>query len=486
MKLLLKIAALSAALVTVLVLAGCASVGPNYHEVKPAAPQLQGLDASQESNAQFQAAWWKQFNDPTLDALIQRAAANNLDLRMAVARLHESRALLGSAKSDQLPTVDTDLNYTRSREQEPGFTSQRTTVTTYQAGFDASWELDLFGGVRRSVEASRADLGASEAELHDAQVSLLAEVARNYFELRGSQLRLDIAKRDIENQQQTVHLTEVRNQLGSGSEQDVASAKARLSAVQAQLPMLQTQVSASEFRLAVLLGERPGELDIDVSPKSFTPIAINLPIGDAGDVLARRPDVHVAEREYAAATARIGVAKADFFPHIALGGFLGFLAGRSNDFGSPSTRAWSLAPSISWPGLNVQRVRANLHASEARADAAQANYQQTVLLAIEDIDNAVTGFNQQRVRVNHLIEQATQSKRAADLAQVRYQEGATSFLELLDAERTQLSAEDDLAQGEAAINTRAVALYKALGGGWQACGDERCSAIAKADPSVAP
>jgi outer membrane protein, multidrug efflux system len=304
--------------------------------------------------------------------------------------------------------------------------------------------------------------------------------------LRGSQLRLDIAQRDIDNLQQTTHLTEVREQLGSGSEQDVASAKARLSAVQAQLPVLQTEVSASEFRLAVLLGERPGELDIDVSAKSFTPIAISLPIGDAGDVLTRRPDVRIAEREYAAATARIGVAKADFFPHITLGGFLGFLAGSSNNFGGPSTRAWSLAPSISWPGLNIQRVRANLHASEARADAAQANYQQSVLLAIEDIDNAVTGFNQQRVRVNHLIDQSTQSKRAADLARVRYEEGATSFLELLDAERTQLSAEDDLAQAEASINTRAVALYKALGGGWQACGDEHCSAVAQAVANAAP
>ncbi|RAN75798.1 RND transporter [Bacillus sp. SRB_336] len=477
MKTMLKVVALAAALA----LAGCASVGPNYHEVKPAAPQLQGLDAAQENNTQFQASWWKQFNDPVLDALIQRAAANNLDLRIAVARLHESRALLSGSKADQFPTIDTNVNYTRSRGQQPGFSDQRSTTTTYQAGFDASWELDLFGGVRRSVEASGADLGASEAALHNAQVSLLAEVARNYFELRGSQLRLDIARRDIESQQQTVHLTDLRQQLGSGSEQDVASAKARLAAVQAQLPLLQTQASASEFRLAVLLGERPGELDIDVSPKSFTPIAISLPIGDAGDVLSRRPDVRMAEREYAAATARIGVAKADFFPHVTLGGFLGFLSGRSNDFGSPATRAWSLAPSISWPGLNMQRVRANLHASEARADAAQANYQQSVLLAIEDIDNAVTGFNQQRVRVDRLIEQGTQSKRAADLARVRYQEGATSFLELLDAERTQLAAEDDLAQAEAAINTRAVALYKALGGGWQACGDERCSAVAKAD-----
>ena len=477
MKSLLKIAALSAALI----LAGCASVGPDYHVAKPTAPQLQGLDAAQENAAQFQAAWWKQFNDPTLDALIQHAAANNLDLRIAVARLHESRALLSGAKSDRLPTIDTDVDYTRSRGQQPGFSNRRRTVTTYQAGFDASWELDIFGGVRRSVEAAGADLDASEAALHDAQVSLLAEVARNYFELRGSQLRLDIARRDIDNLHLTVHLTEVRQQLGAGSEQDVASAKARLSAVQAQLPLLQTQVNAGEYRLAVLLGERPGELDVDVSPKSFKPIAVSLPIGDAGDVLARRPDVQMAEREYAAATARIGVAKADFFPHIVLGGFLGFLSGRSNDFGSPATRAWSLAPSISWAGLNVQRVRANLHASEARADAAQANYQQAVLLAIEDIDNAVTGFNQQRVRVDHLIEQGTQSKRAADLARVRYREGETSFLELLDAERTQLAAEDDLAQAEAAIDTRAVALYKALGGGWQACGDEHCSAVARAD-----
>lgn len=481
MKSLLKIAALSAALVTVLVLAGCASVGPDYHAVKPATPQLQGLDAAQENVAQFQAAWWKQFNDPILDALIQRAAANNLDLRIAVARLHESRALLSGAKSDQLPTIDTDIDYTRSRGQQPGFSDQRSTVDTYQAGFDASWELDLFGGVRRSVEASRGDLGASEAALRNAQVSLLAEVARNYFELRGSQLRLDIACRDIDNQHQTVHLTEVRQQLGAGSEQDVASARARLAAVQAQLPVLQTAVSASEFRLAVLLGERPGELDIDLSPKDFKPIAVNLPLGAAGDVLARRPDVQMAEREYAAATARIGVAKADFFPHITLGGFLGFLSGRSNDFGGASTRAWSLMPSISWPGLNVQRVRANLHASEARADAAQANYQQSVLLAIEDIDNAVTGYNQQRVRVGHLIEQETQSRRAAELARVRYQEGETGFLELLDAQRTQLAAEDDLAQAEAAIDTRAVALYKSLGGGWQACGDERCSAVAKND-----
>jgi multidrug efflux system outer membrane protein len=205
-----------------------------------------------------------------------------------------------------------------------------------------------------------------------------------------------------------------------------------------------------------------------------------LPIGENGDVLARRPDVRVAEREYAAATARVGVAKADFFPHITLGGFVGFLAGRSNDFGGPASRAWSYMPSITWNGLNVERVRSQLHASQARAQAAEANYQRTVLQAVEDVDNAVNNYNAEHARVEQLLAQAQQSRRAAELARVRYQEGATGYLELLDAERVQLSAEDALAQSESAIDTRAVALYKALGGGWQACDDAKCSNIALA------
>ena len=469
-----------------LALAGCASVGPDYQPPSAAPMQLQGMDAARENHARFQAQWWKQFGDPTLDALIRRAAAGNLDLRIAVARLAESRALLGGAKSQRWPSVDAGIDYRRSDEQQPGFTTQRVPVSSYQAGFDASWELDLFGGVRRSVEAARADLGASEAELQDAQVSLFAEVARNYFALRGTQQRQAIARRNIANQGDTLKVIRARAEAGTASEQDVASASAQLSAVQAQLPLLDMQARASEYRLAVLLGERPGELDVDVSPRDFRPIATVLPIGAAGDVLARRPDVRAAERAYAAATARIGVAKADFFPHLSLGGFLGFLAGRSNDFGSPSTRAWSIAPSITWSGLNVQRVRANLRASEARADAAQANYRRTVLEAIEDVDNAVVGYNQQHARVEKLIEQARDSRRAADLARIRYTEGATGFLELLDAERVQLAAEDALVQGEADIDTRAVALYKSLGGGWQACGDARCAQVAQAAAAAAP
>jgi multidrug efflux system outer membrane protein len=221
-------------------------------------------------------------------------------------------------------------------------------------------------------------------------------------------------------------------------------------------------------------------LDIDLSPQKFAPIDVALPIGNAGDVLTRRPDIRIAERDLAAANARIGVAKADYYPHITLGGFLGFLSGRSNDFGGPSSRAWTLAPSITWSGLNVQRVRSNVKASEARADAALANYQRTVLRALEDVDNALVSYNLQRDRVQKLIDQVAQSRRAADLARVRYNEGAADFLQLLDAERTQLAAEDALADGQAAINLRAVSVYKALGGGWQACANERCDQLAAA------
>ena len=468
------------ALASALLLAGCITVGPDYkHPVeKPVA--LQGVDAAQQSPINFQANWWAQFHDTTLDALITRAAKNSPDLKIALARLNQSRALLGTARSQQLPDIEAQTSYSRSREQQPGFTTGRETITNYQAGFDASWELDLFGGVRRSVEAARADSQAGEASLQDAQVTLFAEVARHYFDLRGTQLRLDVARRDIDNQRDSLKLIKSRADVGTGSDQDVASARARLAAVEAQLPVLETQAQADTFRLAVLLGERPGELDIDLSPKTFHPINTSLPIGNAGDVLARRPDIRVAERELAAANARIGVAKADWFPHISLGGFVGFLAGRSNDFGGAESRAWSVAPSISWAGLNVQRVRSGVKASEARADEAKANYERTVLGALEDVDNALVGYNQQRVRVQKLDEQATQSTRAAELARIRYEAGATDYLELLDAQRTQLSAEDQLAEAEAGINLQAIALYKALGGGWQACADEHCDALVSA------
>jgi len=476
----MKVMFRSTALFAALVIAGCASVGPDYHAPKEAPATLQGVDATHQNHGDVQAQWWKQFGDPTLDALIVRAAKGAPDLRIAMARLNQARAALGTAKSQQIPDVETVASYQRTRAQQPGFTDQRTTVTQYQAGFDASWELDLFGGVRRSVEAARADAAAGEASLQDAQVTLFAEVARNYFDLRGTQLRIDVANRDIANQRDSLKVINARVEVGTGAEQDLASARARLAAVEAQLPVLETQAQADTFRIAVLLGSRPGELDVDLSPATFKPIDVSLAIGGADEVLQRRPDIRIAERQLAAANARIGIAKADYFPHISLGGFIGFLAGRSNDFGGADSRAFQVAPSISWSGLNVQRVASGVRGARAQAEEAQANYDRTVLTALEDVDNSLVGFNQQRVRVEKLVVQATESRRAAELAKLRYDAGRTDYLELLDAQRTQLSAEDQLAEAEAAINTRAVQLYKALGGGWQACGDNACSEVAKA------
>lgn len=470
-------------LILPLLVTGCAA-GPDYRAPHTRRPGLQGVDAKLENTDKFQVRWWRQFNDATLDTLIHRAVANNLDLRIALARLAESRARLGISRSDQWPSIETGASYSRSHGQQPGFTTQQVTVERYQAGFDASWELDLFGGVRRAVEAAHADMQADEARLEAAQVSVMAEVARNYFILRGTQLRLSIAQRGVDNQRETLKLTQARARIGTGSEQDVASAAARLRAVEAQLPLLHMQARASEFRIAVLLGERPGELDIDLTPKSFRPIDTSLSIGNAGDILARRPDVRIAERRLAAATARIGVAKAAFYPQVSLGGFIGFLSGNSSDFGHADSGAWSLLPSISWSGLNWSRLSSRLGASRAGAKAALVQYRQTVLLAIEDIDNALVGYNQQHTRVKDLLEQSHFSQKAVQLAQARYQEGAANFLQLLDAQRTALDAEDKLAQAETAINTQAIAVYKALGGGWQACGDEQCTAIASTQVST--
>ncbi|BCQ26877.1 efflux transporter outer membrane subunit [Caballeronia sp. NK8] len=471
------------ALTTLLALAGCVTIGPDYQSPAPAPVKtLHGFDASMQNSSPFEAAWWKQFGDPILDALIQRAMQDSLDLGIALSRVRESRALLRGTEAHQLPTVDAVGALQRSREQLVGLGPTPKTIETAQLGFDASWELDLFGGIRRAVEVSEANLQASEASLRDAQVMVIAEVARNYFVLRGTQLRMNIAQRDIENQRDTLKLIRARYEVGRSSEQDVSSAASRLSGVEAQVPLLETQAQAAQFRLAVLLGSRPGDLDIDLSPKSFRPILTSLPIGGAEQVLARRPDIRIAERELAAANARIGVAKSEFFPRVSLGGFIGFLtiAGAGfggGQFGGPNSLAWSLGPSISWSGLNVQRARANLHVSEARADAALANYQQTVLRALEEVSNGLVAYNQERVRMDRLVEQTQQSKRAADLARIRYLGGATDFLQLLDAQRTQLAAEDELARTEAAINIDTVAIYKAIGGGWEACGDERCSQV---------
>ena len=447
-------------------LAACA-VGPDYEApATPATPFIAAQTAGVEEQP-FEAAWWEQFQDPVLDRLIERALTDDLDLKIAVARVEESRAYLGASRRDRWPGVVAEVSRTESKQQQPLFTTDRIDTESYDAGLATFWELDLFGRVRRGVEAAGAEADAAVAGLRDAQVLIAAEVARNYVELRGAQKRLGVARQNLGYQQDTLDLTRVRLELGRGSELDVASAAARLAATEATIPPLEAAEAVAANRLAVLLGERPGALAAELSFREIAPHLTTIAVDSPAALLQRRPDIRAAERELAAATARIGVAKADLFPRLTLSGFIGFVAGDADELGESSSRAWSLSPVLSWAGLE-RGTYAGVRVSEARAQAALAAYELTVLRALEETENAFVTYGSHRERLESVVEQATASRTAAELARVQYREGALDFLRLLDAERTLLQAEDEVASAEANLNASVVLIYKALGGGWEA------------------
>jgi multidrug efflux system outer membrane protein len=354
---------------------------------------------------------------------------------------------------------------------QPGLGDQPVRLETYDAGFDAFWEIDLFGRVRSAVEAARADAQAARANLHAVQVSVAAEVARNYLELRGAERRFEVAVANRDNQQETLRLTRVRRELGRGTELDVASAAARLAAIQASLPPLIVAQRAARHRLAVLLGQQPGTLELAAGPDSeaISQSFVNpLPVGEPESLLRRRPDIQAAARQLAAATARVGIATADLFPQLTISGFVGFVTGDADQLWESASEAWSVTPVLSWAAFDLGSVRARLRAAEAQADGALAFYEQTVLRALEETENAFVAYAQNQDRLAALLDQAAASRRAAELARIRYREGAIDFLRLLDAERTVLEAEDGVAAAQTELNTSVVAIYKALGGGWEA------------------
>jgi multidrug efflux system outer membrane protein len=450
-------------LVTVLLTSGCA-VGPHYRLPQPAAVKYHSADVNLETEAPFDSRWWKQFEDPVLDSLVGRTLTSNNNIRIARARLAESRAIFDERKLDRFPTVPVAASYQYSKQQIPGFGDQRRTINTFSAGFDAFWEADLFGRVSHGVGAARAENQAFEADLHDVQVSVVAELARNYFELRGAQWRLAVARRSLTNQRQTLRLTQLRRDAGVGEEQDVASAAARVAAIEATIPSLDLDVSRAEYRVAVLTGSRPGELNADLAPRTYPAIAKVLPIGNPGELLQRRPDVRSAERRLAAATERQGVAVASLFPQVSISGFVGFLTGRGSLFFTGDSRALSVSPGLSWSAFDLGRVRARVRGSNAATEETLAIYEETVLRALEETENALANYHAQQARLIKLNDQAHESKRAADIARLRYREGVADFLSLLDAERTQLQAEDAVAESERDVYVAVIALYKALGG----------------------
>ena len=446
-----------------LLVMGCA-VGPHYKAPQSPAVKYHAADPQLVSERPFNTQWWKQFEDPVLDSLVDRTLAANNNIRIARARLAESRAIYDERKLDRYPTAPANASYEYSKQQIPGFSDQRRTINTFRAGFDAFWELDVFGRVSHGVAASRAETQAFASDLRYVQVSVVGELARNYFELRGAQWRLAVAERSLGNQRETLRLTQLRRDAGVGEEQDVASAAARVAATEATIPSLQYEASRATFRVSVLAGVRPGELEVDLSPRTYPAIARALPIGDPGELLQRRPDVRVAERRLAAATELQGVAVAGLFPKVSVSGFVGFLAGRGNLFFAPESAAWSASPGISWSAFDLGRARARVRGSNASAEESLAFYEETVLRALEETENSLANYHAQQARLVKLNDQARESKRAADIARLRYQEGVIDFLSLLDAERTQLQAEDGVAEAERDVYVGVISLYKMLGG----------------------
>jgi multidrug efflux system outer membrane protein len=458
-----------ALLVLAAALAGCA-VGPNYKKpATPVGPQFAGAQGGPYSGADAQAKFWTEFGDETLNRLVDQALEANHDLRIALGRLVEARAIRRQAQFDLAPTVTAAGGYTKERfAAVDSPTGGPYNARFYDAGFDAFWELDLFGRVRRSVEAQSAEVQGAEAGLRDAQVSVTAEVARTYFELRGAQAQLAVARRNVDNQRETLTLTETRLEAGRSTELDTARAGSQLSTTLATIGPLEAQVARAIHRLAVLTGREPNALDQLLAPARELPDLPQLSaVGDPAGLLRRRPDIRVAERQLAASTALVGVAVGDLFPKVTFNGSFTYAATEPASLGSSASRGYVIGPGISWAAFDLGRVQARIAQSHARADVALAGYEQTVLRALEETENALVTHARTRESLTDAADAARQSLTAARIARTRYEGGLVDFLEVLDAERTQLAAEDRLAQSRTEAATSLIAVYKALGGGWE-------------------
>jgi multidrug efflux system outer membrane protein len=468
----LRPAFLTGLLSLLVVLAGCA-VGPNY---KPPVPNAPTAFANVPTNAvpeneRALISWWSGFQDPKLDDLVARSLAHNHDLRIATANLKEARALRRLTTFDLAPTIQANAgyeNYLRSKAAEPFVPRSVRENEFYDASFDATWELDFFGRVRRSVQAAGADLAVAEATRQDVLVSVTAEVARNYLELRGLQNQLAVARKNAGVQSETLKITQARLDGGRGTDFDVSRSRSLLNLTLSTIPPLEGSVRQTIHRLSVLIGQPPDTLTADLAAPLPLPATLPaLALHDPAALLRRRPDIRAAERALASSTARIGVATADLFPRVTFNGRVALEAETLAGMGKSGGDAWSFGPRITWAALDLGRVRARLRAADARAEAALAVYERAVLLALEETENALVAFGREQAREQYLAESAQASQQAADLARQRFEAGATDFLGVLDAERTLLEAQDRLAASQTTRATALVAAFKSLGGAWQ-------------------
>jgi NodT family efflux transporter outer membrane factor (OMF) lipoprotein len=459
-----------AALATLLALAACSAVGPDYSPPEASIPagwseQAPGLNAAPADVED----WWRQLNDPVLDSLVERAVRQGLDVREALARVREARALRGVAAADQWPTLDANLLWERRGESDSTPLGSFVPDTTlYRAGFDAAWELDIWGRVRRSVEAADADLGATVEDARGIVLTVVAETARTYVDLRAFQRRIDIARTNVALQEESLALAQTRLDAGLVGDRDVAQAQTTVETTRSRVPALEVGRRAAENRLAVLLDLPPGELAAELAEDRPVPVPpAEVAVGVPADLLRRRPDVRSAERALAAETARIGVAEGDLYPRLVLLGTLGVAADDPGDVADRDSSFFSFGPAVRWNLFDGGRLRNRVEAQDARAEQAQVRWERTVLAALEEAENAMTGLLREQARRESLQRAETEALRAVELAQTEYREGLTDFQAVVDTERTVADLQDDLAQSEATIATQAVALYKALGGGWE-------------------
>jgi multidrug efflux system outer membrane protein len=457
---------LLAPMITAVLLAGCV-VGPDYQTPLLAMPASWGGHKPTKPAQPAQLSkWWQRLRDPELNTLVEEAVAGNLDVATAKAKIREARASYRQSAGTLLPSVVGSGSATRNKSAETTSGSDAT-YSEYQAGFDASWELDLFGANRRGVEAARYGLDASQEELRSTLLTLVGDVASYYTQARGYQARIALARRSAASQRQTAELTRTMAQAGTATAADVAKAMGQAASTEAAVPTLEASYMQAVHRLAVLTGRPPSALSDRL--KRVAPIPtprLPIPTGIPADILLSRPDLRMAERQYAQYTAKIGQAEAARYPSVSLTGDISTAALKLGDLGKNSSIGWSFGPTLSVPLFNAGQLQAAVEVAKAQRDQYFIAYRSSVLTALEDVENALVLLSQERIRIGKLASSAKSYGNAASLEGTLYKAGETGLLDVLDAQRSLYSAEDSLLQSRVLLATNYIALNKALGGGW--------------------
>ena len=459
---------------SILPLAGCA-VGLNYRRPEVSLPKQWTGEPARGTTTKAPAddEWWSSFHDPVLNSLVKRAVQRNLDLKLALERVQEARASRGLARSGYFPSIDASTSATRNRQTvilpvaSGSVKTAHVEFNDFQGGLAVSWELDVFGGTRRGVQAATADLASQEQNRRDVLVILQGDVGTTYVQLRGLQRRLEIANKNIKTQQETLDLTAARAKAGLATELDVSRAAAQLDSTKAMVPTLVSGIDISIHHLSVLLGEEPGALRAELEKTGPIPAAgPGVEVGLPTDLVERRPDIRRAEAQVAAATARVGEAKAELFPRFLLTGTAGRQATQLHDLTLGLNNFFSAGPAISLPLFTGGRIRSNIAVQTARQRETVISYESTVLTALEEVQNSLVNYSDEQDRSDRLYGAVEHNQLAVTLAMEQYRAGLVDFLSVLDAQRELYASEDQLVQSETNVATDLVGLYRALGGGW--------------------